>query len=484
MRIARTVVVGLMGAALVLTGCARSATDTHQSPSVTASSVAPTPSADQGLTAQQFAAMVKPDAVVDHLREFERISSEHERFRSYDSPGYEAVAVYVEAELKAAGYETAREPISIINERSRTSSLVVAGEQLEHHFFSGSPALPAEGVSAQVVVAADRVGCSATSWAEPLGGRIALTYRDPACTFAQRAAAAKAAGASAVVVVNQADEIPYGTLGGNGALPAVGVPSGVGEKLVAAMNAGTPVELRFQIDATQIDTFTVVAETKAGSDDEVLVVGAHLDGAPSGPGINDNGSGAATVLEVATQYAETDAFDDPDATRVLFAWWGAEEIGMRGSAAWVDSRTETQLGAIKGYLNFDMLGSSNYIVGVYDGASPIFPTDEIPPEGSAAITKQFTDWFDATGQAWVSERFDGRSDYQPFLLAGIPVGGIATGADGVKTQEEQDVFGGTTGQPHDANYHKVTDTVANLNQEALAITVPAVAGVTWLMSNA
>ena len=203
------------------------------------------------------------------------------------------------------------------------------------------------------------------------------------------------------------------------------------------------------------------------------MLGAHLDGVEDGPGINDNGSGSAALLEVAVQLADAKKLNNT----VRFAWWGAEELGLIGSTRYVaDLAVQAgELDRIATYLNFDMVGSPNYIIGVYDADESTYEAPVAVPEGSAATEDVLTGYFDSIGQAWVDTEFSGRSDYQAFILNGIPASGLFTGADDVKTEEEVALFGGTAGITHDPNYHSPGDDLSNINVEALGIMSKAIA---------
>ena len=61
------------------------------------------------------------------------------------------------------------------------------------------------------------------------------------------------------------------------------------------------------------------------------MAGAHLDSVPEGPGINDNGSGVAAVLETAVQLGNSPKVHNA----VRFGFWGAEELGLIGSRNYV-----------------------------------------------------------------------------------------------------------------------------------------------------
>ena len=221
-------------------------------------------------------------------------------------------------------------------------------------------------------------------------------------------------------------------------------------------------------------TSNVIAETPTGDPDNVIVVGAHLDSVGVGPGINDNGSGSATILEIAEQVAKA-----KPRNKIRFIWFGAEEHGLLGSQAYVDSLPQSERDKIAAMLNFDMVGSLNFVRFVYDGDL----SDSEPPEGgappaSAEIEQLFLDYFASQGLATEPTAFDGRSDYGPFIFAGIPAGGLFTGAEGIKTAEEAAVYGGTAGEPYDPCYHLGCDTTSNLDATALDQMSDAAAHVT------
>ena len=194
------------------------------------------------------------------------------------------------------------------------------------------------------------------------------------------------------------------------------------------------------------------------------MVGAHLDSVIDGPGINDNGSGTATILEIAVQMSKLNI---KPRQKVRFAFWGAEESGLLGSTHYVDTLRDDELGKIYANLNFDMLGSPNYVRFVYDGDGSSETGDAGPP-GSAQIEAIFNNYFASKGLATEPTAFDGRSDYGPFIAVGIPAGGLFSGAEGIKTAEEAAIFGGTAGEPYDSCYHQACDTTNNLSTKALA----------------
>jgi aminopeptidase S len=224
--------------------------------------------------------------------------------------------------------------------------------------------------------------------------------------------------------------------------------------------------------------YNLVADWPGGDTADTLMVGAHLDSVTAGPGINDNGSGSAANLEVAL--AVSRAALQP--TRHLrFGWWGAEELGLRGSTAYVNSLTGAQKAAITGYLNFDMVASPNPGYFLYDGDNSDNTGSGPGPAGSAQIEQTLAGYFASIGVPTRGTDFDGRSDYGPFIAAGIPAGGIFTGAEGRKTAAQVQLWGGTAAA-FDPCYHASCDTSANIDDTALDRNSDAIAYTVWTLA--
>jgi len=240
-------------------------------------------------------------------------------------------------------------------------------------------------------------------------------------------------------------------------------------------NAGyrsTRQHFTFKHRGGQIETFNILAETASGSDEKVIMLGAHLDGVPGCPAINDNGSGVAAVLEAAKVLGRQEGLSN----RVRFAWWGAEEYKKEyGSRYYVKHLAKSgseALDSIAAYLNFDMVASPNPIIAVYDARDPK-PHHKVP-EGSAEIMDVFTDYFDAHGQPWVATGWDEDSDQLSFVKKGIAVGGLYSGDDQKKSAKQARLFGGTAKRPCDPNYHRPGDDLSNVDLEALNLMTNAI----------
>jgi aminopeptidase Y len=312
-------------------------------------------------------------------------------------------------------------------------------------------------------------GCEAADFAGFPAGNIALIRRG-VCSFAIKATNAYNAGASGVVIYNNVPGVLNGTLSNGFTLniPVTSVEQAVGEGLAAT--PGLVLRLKTDTFRGVATTYNVLAETRNGDPNNVIVVGAHLDSVNAGPGINDNGSGSAAILEAAEQMAKV-----KPRNKVRFAWWGAEESGLVGSTYYVNNLSEAERDEITLYLNFDMVGSPNHVFFIYDGDNSDGVGAGPGPDGSAQIEKAFEWYFDSVGQPYKGTDFSGRSDYGPFIAAGIPAGGLFTGAEGIKTAQEAAIWGGTAGQQYDPCYHQACDTFANNNDHALDVNSDAVA---------
>jgi Zn-dependent M28 family amino/carboxypeptidase len=308
-------------------------------------------------------------------------------------------------------------------------------------------------------------------------GAIALIQRG-GCSFALKAHNAEAAGAGAVIIFNQGnDPTREALIIGNANAPAgsdvdaltilvVGASFADG---VALAQAGSTAHVLAPPAENHIIE-NVIAESKWGDPNNVVMAGAHLDSVTAGPGINDNGSGTASLLEVAEQMAKV-----RPRNMVRFAWWGAEEAGLVGSTEYVDGLSQAERDRIALYLNFDMVGSPNYVFFVYDGDNSDAVGAPAGPAGSAQIEKTFERYYNSIGEPFKGTDFDGRSDYGPFIAVGIPSGGLFTGAEVIKTAAEAAIWGGTAGQQFDPCYHLACDTFGNNNNHALDVNSDAIA---------
>lgn len=374
---------------------------------------------------------------------------------------------YVTRQLRAAGYRPRlnrfsfdffRETAPTVFERvSPGSRSYQRGPDFVTMRYSGGGNLTAQIAPVEPTSASS--GCEPSDFAAFPRGAVALMRRG-GCTFSQKAGNAAASGAAAALIAN--DGLPgriapiSATLIVRVQIPVLIISSEVASELARLAGIG-PVQVRIVLSVltTRARGVNVIADLP-GRRSGVVLLGAHLDSVANGPGINDNGSGTALVLEVARQ-ARRLRIRPRHGLR--FAFWGAEEIGLVGSTSYVQSLSSRQRSRIRGVLNLDMVGSPNFVRLVYDGAGQ--------PPGSLRIENAFRAYFAARRLAVEEASLGGSSDHAAFARAGIPVGGLFTGADDLKSAELARRFGGSAGQAFDACYHKACDTVANVNLRVL-----------------
>ncbi|MFW5470147.1 M28 family metallopeptidase [Knoellia sp. CPCC 206435] len=455
-------------------------------------------------TSAKLRKAVTTAGVMEHLQNLQSIADANDDTRASGTPGYTASRDYVVDRLKAAGYSPTvqafefpfyRELGDATMERvAPTAKTYQLGTEFATMTYSGSDQVTAPVTKVDVMIPfgpaanSSTSGCEASDFTGFPAGNIALIQRGT-CPFGVKAVNAQAAGASAVVIMNEGQagrtDVIAGTLGApDVTIPVLGTSYAVGVELSAA---GTVLKIGTSTESAIRTTWNVLAETAKGNDDNVVMAGAHLDSVVAGPGINDNASGSGALLEIAEQFAKV----SPKNT-VRFAWWGAEELGLLGSEHYVADLVENDpegLADIALYLNFDMVGSPNYVRFVYDGDNSRFPVGAnaaLGPQGSGSIEDLFHDYFASQNLPSEETPFSGRSDYGPFIAEGIPAGGLFTGAEGVKTAEQAAIFGGTAGIAYDPCYHQACDTINNVSVKAMDENSDAMAHavVTYAMSTA
>ncbi|MDB1086135.1 M28 family metallopeptidase [Streptomyces sp. ACA25] len=424
------------------------------------------------------------DGAWKHLEAFQRIADRNDGNRAAGTPGHEASARYVGKALRAAGYDVTyqyfdflyREPIT-----ERLRQLTPEERDIEIRLMSHTANSPAGGSEAELVEVPVNpetgAGCLPEDFdGQSYEGNIALIMRG-ACPFADKQANAAEAGAIGAVIYNNVEGPLNGTLGapGAGVVPTGGISQEDGQALSAALAAGEQVVVDLEIEelAEERVTPNVIAETRGGDPSNVVMIGGHLDSVAEGPGINDNGSGSAGVLEAALQLAKADK-KGKHKNKVRFALWSAEELGLLGAHHYVDTLSETERDNIALYLNFDMIASPNYGLFVYDGDGSE-GLSAPGPEGSAQIEHTINTFMTSRGEEPRPTAFSGRSDYGPFIDVGIPAGGTFTGAEGVKTEAQAELWGGEAGASYDPCYHTPCDDIGNVDRTALDVNVKVIA---------
>ena len=440
--------------------------------------------------AKEFVSDVPVSRIVHHQYKLQEIARANGDTRTVLSGGYTDSLEYVRSTLRRAGYsprtidfnfpfwrETAP---AVLNQVTPTPTVYRYGTaeddgsaDVDFITMTYSPTRSLDNV--QVVPTNDIVipppggagsstsGCEATDYPASVVGKVALVMRGT-CSFVAKAAMAQQVGAAGVIIFNDGvgagrqnpifvdDQVDL-------TIPAVVASHAVGKALYDAIQAGQNVTVDFSTFGTIQDRFLpqVMAETRGGDPNNVVIVGAHLDSVPEGPGINDDGSGTAMLLaqaEAMTQRSNARNLRQ----KIRFMWFGAEEDGLIGSNYYAANLTAAEVARVDGMLDYDMLASPNYVRFVYDGDGSAPGNEEFEgPPGSGLIEAVQNSYFASKGLQTEPTPFDGRSDYVGFTDRGIPAGGIFAGAEEVKTPEQEAIYGGDAGSWYDPCYHQLCD---------------------------
>ena len=430
---------------------------------------------------------VTVDGAREHQAAFQAIADANNGIRTSGTPGYDASVDYVVERMEAAGYDVTVQPFQFnafiqlgpSTLEQTTPAPTIYDEDSDYTLMSQTDAGNVDGSVTGVDLAlgdpsTSTSGCETSDFAGFPAGDIALMQRG-ACSFQLKAENAANAGAVGAIIFNQGNSsdregLINGTLGSgySGGIPVVFATFARGSEW--ATTPGLQMHMIVDTFRGEATSFNVLGESRDGDPNNVIMAGAHLDSVNEGPGIQDNGSGRAAILEVAEQMAKV-----KPRNKVRFAWWGAEESGLVGSTFYVNNLSEAEQGDIALYLNFDMIGSPNHVFFIYDGDDSDGVGAGPGPEGSAQIEQTFESFYHQRGESFKGTDFSGRSDYGPFIAVGIPSGGLFTGAEGIKTDEEAAIWGGTAGEQYDPCYHLACDTFDNINLGAFDVNVDAVA---------
>jgi Zn-dependent M28 family amino/carboxypeptidase len=425
------------------------------------------------------------DGVLEHMEAFQAIADANDDefypgTRAAGTEGYAESVDYVAGLLEAAGYEVTLDPVEFeFNFPTSVQQLTPVAATYPSGVYSGSGTGTVEGpvIPVDINLTGDRAstsGCepadfAAADWSGDAD--IALIQRG-GCNFGTKARNAQLADAEAVIIFNQGDtpdrealifadatSLDDGTIVSHD-IPVVGGSFADG---VALSQPGSTAIV--DVDPPEVRTdVNVIAELEGVNDDNVVMAGAHLDSVTEGPGINDNGSGSAALLETALLMAKS----KPQNT-IRFGWWAAEENGLLGSADYVAGLPQAERDRIALYMNYDMVGSPNYVFMIYDSDETTFEAPVTIPAGSEAIEDLYESYYTMIGEPYDDTLYSGRSDYEAFILAGIPSGGLFTGAEVVKTEPQEAIWGGVAGEQFDPCYHIACDTIDNVDRHALEV---------------
>jgi hypothetical protein len=424
---------------------------------------------------------IQTDELWNHMKAFQAIADANpgpdgHASRNSGEPGYWASVQYVAQKMQAAGYDVTIQPYkfnyssfvgtptwSEVSPTARDFTLVTEWNPGSSNGMASGAIQPAGGiVIPPTETSSSTSGCTAADFSGFVSGRIALIQRG-GCNFGVKVLNAQAAGATGVIIFNEGNPGRTAVLSGSlldaannpfvPTIPVAFTSFGIGQDLLnqyqAAVQNGTPLpttslSVQVIVDPNR-DDWNVIAESKGGDKNHVVVVDAHLD-AIFGAGMLDNASGSATILEIAEQMKHVDPLN-----KMRFIWFGGEELGLLGSAFYVNNLSKTQLSHIGYDLDADVTATPNYLIGVLDPAAPdlfgrtvtaTFPNRVY--KASKVGRDQAVEYLDSIGKNHEFLSPVG-TDAFSFNAVGVPASGVLTGQDCCKSQEEVDLFGGTVG---------------------------------------
>jgi len=429
------------------------------------------------------AAAITEDGLRSQLDRLAGVTDAETGYRAVGSPGFDAAADLVASGLREAGWQVTEDAYlaptfaddggSVLETAGRT----YGSDDIRPLIFAppGTASGPVVAID-WVPGATDRtgLGCDEADYGDLPAGAIVLVRSGP-CFRRDQVLAAQAAGAAGFVAgygSAPSGAVPRATLIDPDGLeiPAMAAAGPAADALAAVAAEGGTARLATTGRTVEAPTRSVIAELEGSEPGSVVMLGAHLDSVIDGPGLNDDGSGVAALLEIASALRAT----RPRAT-VRVALWSGEELGLQGSSRYVASLAEADRAAIVAYLNADMVGSPNGFAGVYDEATA--------PAGSKAVGALLSAAIERAGGVPVPVDLGGGSDHFPFARSGIPTGGVFSGASEAVGEAQGTSHGAIVGQPADACYHRPCDTVANVDLGLARLLTAALADVTVRLAN-
>jgi Zn-dependent M28 family amino/carboxypeptidase len=396
--------------------------------------------------------LVTVQGIIEHQKALQDIADANGGTRYTRTPGYTASAAYVKATLERAGYDARYEMFNmpewqesappVLQQVSPTSKTYVAGSAADDNSpsvdFIAFEHTPTKSLTNVRVIPTDDIvipspggttsGCEMSDFPAATSGAVSLIQRGT-CAFVLKLQNAVTAGAVGVILFNEGD-----TAGRRNALfrsadfgyplPAVLSSFAVGEELYNAYKAGQNPAVNLATNGVEVERLypNVVAETARGDANHMVLVGAHLDSVPAGPGVNDDGSGTSFQLELAEQLAKAGT---PPRNKIRFLWFGGEEDGLVGSQYYAAHLSDAEVARTDMMLDTDMIASPNFARLVYDGDGSTFGSEVSGPPGSGTIEQVLTSYWSQRGMVSEPIPFDGRSDYVGFVDRGIPAGGVS-----------------------------------------------------------
>ncbi|MFV1366021.1 M28 family peptidase [Mycolicibacterium elephantis] len=419
--------------------------------------------------ARELADAVTADGMYTHLDKLQEIADANDGNRGQGAAGLAASVDYVAQFLRDKGFDVETPEYERLDRmEGGDPKLTVNGR--DHHVDQASLLIstPPGGLKAITLRPGKPAGCRASDYdGVSVKGAISVVD-DTGCSVVDKQNVAVGEGAVGLLIVSEE--------GRSGLFPpgyyrGLTVPVGIIDTATNAALRRTTARVALVLDSKPVlaKGRNVLAQTKTGDTSNVVMAGAHLDSSAASPGVNDNGSGVAALLETASALGS-----QPRTTNaVRFAFWGSEENGLAGATSYLRELSAEQLSQIALYLDFDMIGSSNAGYFTYDGDQSAQPNPDIPahavPEGSAGIERTLAGYLYSAGVRPADMPLSRITDYNAFLSVGVPIGGLTAGSSQRKSEAQARLWGGHAGIAFDPNYRTRRDTVDNINRDALAV---------------
>jgi hypothetical protein len=416
------------------------------------------------------AGRITADGMYSHLRTLQEIADGNRGSRAEGTPGYDASVDYVVQVLKDKGFDVATPEFDRLDRtEGGNPTLTVSGRGYHVDQASLLVTTPPGGLSAITRRPQKAPGCTAADYGTVAVRNAIAVVDDTGCSVGAKQNAAIAKGAVGLLVVSAPN--PGGSPAGlftPDYYQQLTVPVGViGRDADAALRrTNAPVRLVLDSKPVMVKARNVVAQTKTGDTKNIVMAGAPLDSLPRSPGINDNGSGVAALLEAASALSSQPRITNA----VRFAFWSS---ATEAPTKYVGGLARDQLDDIAMYLSVDMLGAPNAGYFTYDGDQSAQPNPDIPtqsvPAGSAGVERTLAGYLNLAGVRPADMPLSRTADYGAFLAAGVPIGGLTTGSSQRKSEVQARLWGGRAGIPFDPNHGTGRDNTDNIDRKALSV---------------
>lgn len=413
---------------------------------------------------------VTADGMYTHLRKLQEIADANRGNRADGTPGYDASVDYIVQVLKDKGFDvTTPEFDRLDRTEGGNPTVTVGGRGYRVDQASLLVTTPPGGLNAITQRPQKPAGCTAADYGTAPVRNAIVVVDDTGCSVGKKQDAAIAKGAVGLLIVSApgATGRPAG-LFTPGYYQQLTVPVGVIDRDADAALRRTNAPVRLVLDSkpVMVKARNVVAQTKTGDTKNVVLVGAQLGSFPRSPGINDNGSGVAALLDAAAALGSQPKI----VNAVRFTFWSSD---TEAPTKYVRGLARDQLDDVAMYLSVDMIGSPNAGYFTYDGDQSAQPNPDIPtqsvPAGSAAVERTLAGYLNLAGVRPADMPLSRTADYGPFLAAGIPIGGLTAGSSQRKTEVQARLWGGRAGVPFDPNYGAARDNIDNIDRKALSV---------------